>query len=975
MMLPSGNAQDWTLNSDFNAELKYSADNKPFANGRVTHFRPIGYVAAWVYDSKTNILFGAQPNSFKSEDGNQIVRYRVSDNTILEPIRGVKNVQQLVIKNRKLVACCRPSKTCSLAIFDLDTNKQLSDIETDFTRVTHLFCSQADNNFVYIFDKRKRGIISQFDIAQGKVTNTLESKDWTPGTSISPDGKWLGMSRQTASFDEVEMKAEKPFKSPKIGKIVAKTSFQNWAIREEGAKENVPTPLHSRKDGASFKSCALHPSKNLFAEGYFAKDKDRSGKIYFRFGIRFSNFKYDNTIASLILSVPPEKTRLERGYNVSGYNDAVQEPKLSTTTFDEEDKLAVTTIGPHAYVIHLNPTILEAKAVPPPPKLEIVDSGAGNHFACPGEKISFDVKITENATGEIQILNAPEDLTFENGIVNWTPTQADIGVYRIIFRATANKQSLRHETVLTVMPQYLDLKGRIFASVKSFNESKIAYFTDRGQLKFLVVVDTASRKIVQEFKADGISEFSLRNANSMAINEDYVFAKSDSRLLLRFDIQTGKKKSVVTDQLDSIESMYLDQLGRLVISGHIPKKQFDRALVLDAGSLEIIEDDVRTGLLATNNLHLLTLGPVTDTVEQPPRRKLVRHFGSIVDLDQNKYVSLSHTGTNPTSLPRRYRCAAIGFTLPFKGEQESNLPFRNPNLPRWWRNNHTKDFSRPLRIQHTHHRYPRQHDANGFSPRGSDFVLSSLVGNHVLKMPAFGFDDRRAQTSLDSSTKKNLSVIKQFPGGDYDRFTEIAGDDIFLASGSRIILFHRLPKEFLNQLRYPLSLVDPEVVQIHLNKKRTIQLQAIGAQSEVEFSLGRKYQHLGIDKDTGLLTIDGSGIQDAWLDANFPLRLAKKELEQEELERTLRWAQNLAKGKLNYDRFTGVPSPTGFFPVRLSFQARVKNLEKLEQIKDRRNSIHTFDINAHATYITIIGLIDEKVIVQEIAKVLQALNN
>ena len=925
---------------------------------------------------KTNVLFGAHPRGITHDSVHEIVRYRVSDNTILEPFKDVGNVERLIIKNRRLVAVGGRREGCWVAVFDLDSSKRIAeftaDFKKEFDKIESLFCSEVDNNLIYVLHGKDEKTISQLDIVKGEIIKDRSFEEMGSLKSISPNGKWLGSRSAAAAFNESTMQIGEVHKFSGESKIVSPPHFQHWAIREQGKAEGIPTTLSSRKNKYGLSSYAIHPSANLFVESCGIEENVR-GKISYEYVIQFSNTQFENTIAKLAFDLPEYRKR--RGYHNGQYVDSVEDSNTRMTVFDEEDKLAITTIGPNAFVVHLTAEILAAKPpapVPPPPVVpQLVDSESGAVFAQPGEQISFDVSLTENSKARIYKSHNPQPMEFEKGKLTWRPTSADVGLHRLKFDAKVpeSKKQLRHEVLVTVMPHYLDLKGRATRSAISCDGSTIAYLTENRDTKkkYIEVVDTQKRKLLQEIEVD----FGWNYDKVIAVNKDYVFVLSSRRPgpIQRFEIKTGTEKVFTPAGIEDARYMYLDQLDRLVVSGQIPKLQLDRAFVFDAASLQPIKNDVRSGLLVSDSVQLPMLGAINDTLKQPINRRLVRHFGSIVDLDQNKFIALSRW------TPR----GAINFGLPRQNSDEVQIAVQGPLFPRWGDpfSSNSKIYPLPFAFRGMKSYKDKRQGAFESSVRvseGANLAFTSLAGNKTTVIPSWEVKVRENRVLPEKNiplTKENSMIekIRRFPVG-FDGVAEVFGRDVYLADGaSSTMLFHQIPKSAVEKLRYPLTLVPPEVTQIKLGAKSTIDFEFIGDDLEAKFTLRAPYDHLKIDPETGVLTVDGMGIQNAWLDQNFALRTAKVALTERELERSLRKWESLRKDQLNHSKFIGVPVPKGFYPIRFTFTVLIKNTGKVPQPKASRdfaNLGRSFDVNSDSDSVTLVGLIDEKIVFHEV---------
>ena len=957
VFLPTANAQ-WVNNSPANAEIKWRKSDSPFSEGKVTLFSPLGLVKSWAYDPKTNVLFGSHPRGIIHDLAHEIVRYRVSDNTILEPLKDVGKTERLIIKNRRLIAVGSRRKGCWVVVFDLDSNKRIAKFEPDFEEVESLFCSEVDNDLIYILHGERQQTISQFDIVKGQVVNERSFEELGSLKSITPDGKWLGSRSAAAAFDESTMQIGDVHRFSEEGKIVSPPHFQHWAIREQGKADGIPTALSPRKNKYGLSSYALHPSINLFAESCSLKVGERN-KINYRYVIQFSNIQFGNTIAKLVFELPKRSVRRE--YHGGQYIDAVEDSSTRMTVFDEKDKLAIATIGPNAFVVHLTDSVLAAKPpvpVPPiPKKPEIVDSENGFILARVGEEVAFDVSLTENAEAPIRLRQTPEGLKLKDGAVTWRPTLSDIGVHRLVFEASQDGRFLTHKTELTVTPNYLDLKGTVQKSAISCDGSTLAFLTVARQTgapdtNHLVIVDTEKREVRQEIKVD-FNYFQI----AMAVNKDHVFVHSN-RSVHQFDIETGNERLLNSKKVDQVSQMYLDQSDRLVVAGRAPYPFPDWAFVFDSASLKPIEDDVRAGLLVPSPYFLKNaLGAVNDSPEQPSIRKLVRHFGGVVDLEQNKFISL----------PKWHPNKMGNFPLPAKVEKrvfpESQYPLLSP---RWGKRFAPPEKKYALPIQISVASFGRS------NIEGADFVLTPLVDNQNTVITAWRASSKKTRSRRNRVPPRAEEIavyeqVKKIMGGVNKTPFEIFGRNLYVAGDN--LVFYQMPEGFAKKLKYPLTLAVPEVIQIKLGANSKIDFDAVGEQNKAEFSLDRSYEHLAIDKETGVLTIDGLGIQNAWLDQQFPLRQADEKLTAREIRRSLKKSEMLVQDKLNHSKFIGVPVPEGFHPIRFSFTVQVKNTGPVENPpkEGKFRSPHSdFDANSNRACVTIVGLINEKFISREL---------
>jgi len=133
--------------------------------------------STWAMQEKTGRIFAAVKSA------NAVVEFDTSGkkvrefNVELEPT-------ELVIKNDRLIVACE-KPTC-YTIINLAKNQVAGKIALNGAGPYGLFCSKAENNFVYGFCEKENGAwkveIHQIDVSNLKVVNKSTLQDWDDRT-------------------------------------------------------------------------------------------------------------------------------------------------------------------------------------------------------------------------------------------------------------------------------------------------------------------------------------------------------------------------------------------------------------------------------------------------------------------------------------------------------------------------------------------------------------------------------------------------------------------------------------------------------------------------------------------------------------------------------------------------------------------------------------------------------------------------
>ena len=141
----------------------------------------------WIVHQETGRVFCTMA------DIDQVVEFNSKGDEVRRIDVGGKPAEML-IKNGKLVVGCQ--KDSELYVVDLNTNKVEGKIAISMQGPIGMFCSKADNDFVYgISSQRYDKKIFQADIKNKKIRNNKTLSGWgqssTTHVAMSSDGKWI----------------------------------------------------------------------------------------------------------------------------------------------------------------------------------------------------------------------------------------------------------------------------------------------------------------------------------------------------------------------------------------------------------------------------------------------------------------------------------------------------------------------------------------------------------------------------------------------------------------------------------------------------------------------------------------------------------------------------------------------------------------------------------------------------------------
>ncbi|MCC9601271.1 hypothetical protein LOC67_12000 [Stieleria sp. JC731] len=356
----------------------------------------------WAVHEKTGRVFATL------KDQNKVFEYSPQAEQVREFPVGT-NPTELIIKRNLLVVGC--TKSPSLHLIDLDTNKTLGSVALQGNGPYALFCSQNDNSYVYAICNTGSawwdGEVFQIDTQSLQIRNRVKVQRWGQShpthVAMSPDGHWIvpdarGKSSPSGA-DLMKVDEEKcTFTQVRdyhksYGQVTAGPLNRYWTLG------NLLYTLDLTKQVRSFRGspAKIHPSFDLVASF-------KSDHLYLD---RFSD-------ASPIASIALDKSQQSKGTSL-------------TIGFDLKNDLVFLGTSESANWIDLGD---HSDVLQPLRMLRLPSS-----VTClVDQPMQVDVTLSNSKSDSatnINIADGPETARFETGTIRWTPTADDVGVKSI----------------------------------------------------------------------------------------------------------------------------------------------------------------------------------------------------------------------------------------------------------------------------------------------------------------------------------------------------------------------------------------------------------------------------------------------------------------------------------------------------------------------------------------------------------------
>ncbi len=474
---------------------------------KVLTIAPKGTVFQWAVEEATGRIFASLPEDdavveFDPASGDEVRRFTVAGNPT-----------ELIVKRQWLVAAC--PKDVALAVIDLKTNKLAGSIRLAGNGPHTLFCSEADNPYLYAVCHLESAVeneLFQVDLRKQQIRKRINSHAaglwgyYPMHVAMSRDGQWIspgnmvGASASGGGLLRVNEEAG-TFLSPRDHhpvtplQIVAGPANRWWTLGNELYPLDMSAPVRKFRGSP----VAIHPTLDLAVS---LRERSLGVELKHEPGGRHSVVWLGDralyletfTDANLILTVPlsADKPAAPRpgSHVVPGRERRPVEelrearknparPADPTLRSDLAGNRIVFGLESRAYVVELADLDLKATLQP---RLELalparVSVGMNQTKRIP-LSLSSGADLKEI---ELSVASGPAFAKIEAGDLVLSPTPRDVGAFEVVVRASRGAVASSTKVAVNVGLPTLDFDFTI-DGVTADREGKCAPFGEpRGR--------------------------------------------------------------------------------------------------------------------------------------------------------------------------------------------------------------------------------------------------------------------------------------------------------------------------------------------------------------------------------------------------------------------------------------------------------------------------------------------------------------
>ncbi|WP_153556652.1 YncE family protein [Roseimaritima sediminicola] len=782
----------------------WTASNSPAADPATLAVEAAG----WAVQEETGRVFATVKNQ------NEVVEYS-SQGGKVRSIAVAGDPTELIIKRDLLVVAC--TKSPSLVLIDLARNEIAGSVQLPGTGPYALFCSQADNPYVYAICKTGSawwdGEVFQVDTQALEIRAQQQVQPWRQShpihVAMSRDGNWIvvdARGKSTPSGGDLMKVDEEAFTFTQVrghhesfGQIVPGPRNRYWTLG------NLLYPLDITEQVRAFGGTpvAIHPTFDLAAS---LKGNE----------LHLERFSDASEIATVVLD-----------------NVDLSDKTDKTIRFDLPNNLVI--VGTHASV-HWVDLEDHADQLAPLRMLDVPSEVT----SLVGQPLRIELAVS-NADVEskthIAIARGPQAARIDGDALVWTPTAEDVGFQTIVLEAKQADGTVVDSAELTVhttLPTLeFDFPPKSMA-LSPDGKRMLVWGPAPGQEErhpahtgpdALVVIDVDKLDVV-------VRKTLPQGIRCAAIDNRWIYlAPNSGNLFYRLD-----------HELTSNERQFLKSTPTRLI-----KISEDRLAVVgdqtEGFEVNPLKSHPIAGL-ANFNRHIQA--PIAWTSHDT-----IRIANRVVEYDSGKLVR-SVTSALPV-------LAGTVNRLPHNPHQ------RNQSVERWGRivagptlmnhaGNRIAQWSGP-RLSTISERWPvavtvRTTPNSTARTTETWFELHDLVDGTVLQSALI------AVAPTQSASRTNRYGSQQRLITDAERVFVLNEDELVVAT---------IPEAIGEKATMPTYFTERQPTEIAVAGEQTVQLGVGGSSEGVTFSLMAEYEGIAIDSSSGELTIDTTALWDRFV--------------------------------------------------------------------------------------------------------------
>ncbi|HEX8915820.1 MAG TPA: hypothetical protein VF796_25925 [Humisphaera sp.] len=429
----------------------------------VTELSPAGTVADWTMDESSGRVFAAL------SDGGKVVEMDPATGKLVREFPLADKPRQLLVKAGKLVATAEAG--CSVFVIDLKTNQVEGRLQLSGSGPNALFCSRADNPYVYAACKIGDGsgfgggnTLFQIDLSTRKVRKGDVQVAWNHGyvsnVSMSADGKSAvvdgrraGVSPSGAAlikFDESDASGVETFRHHNsFPPIIADPYSRGWAFGGE------LYPADIRASVRKFRGYAVgfHPSADLVA-GFGGDQRFSAWDENAARSVTLQTYSSAEVLKEVQLTQRPANAARRPAVN-RDRQTFVDDPVLQ---FDVKNDRLLVAWRDTAHVVSLKAAGVTAKP------LVMIDAPSAVSLDLGGAPLKLPLALRDPklSPGTKFVLDGgPAGATLTGTTLAWTPGTADVGEHVIKVRAERDGSSDTLSLKVAVRRPSVELGGSI----------------------------------------------------------------------------------------------------------------------------------------------------------------------------------------------------------------------------------------------------------------------------------------------------------------------------------------------------------------------------------------------------------------------------------------------------------------------------------------------------------------------------------
>ncbi len=818
-----------------------------------------GNVGSWAVQESTGRLFASLP------DADVVVEYDSKTGGEIQRIETPGGPREMIVKNQNLVVSCL--KNSSFQVIDLATNKSLGKVQITGRGPIAMFCSQANNNYVYGFtdssDSSSTEKLYQVDLKTLQIrkeikTHTIGSHSVSHAV-MSYDGRWFmpdgrgkvspsGVNLIRVNEDEASFQSVKDAHESR-GQVMADPCGRFWAMGDTLYPENLEGQVRSFNSGMPI---ALHPWHDLAVSP--------SGVV-----LNFYTISTGKSLAQVILENFATDNKPKKKGQFSGDDEGSNGKSDPTVRFDLAHERVIFGVRSQAFIVAIASTGLT-----PQPRLELKLPSRLTVFTSETRALPVESFHPQSFTeGSVELVSGPPFVKLSKAKLTVVPTTDDVGEYEIKILAKLKERTNEKTIKLTVEPPSVTLDLRIqgvtaspdgknalvWGSNATANENDPRMGTENAAdvPTEMAVIDLPQATLVRKQTSNS------RITDAVLDEKNIYVTLANNNVLYRLgrDEKSSKAKVFLNGVPRGIRFLPENRIAVITSS------QANVAAIngVQVFSRDTLEADTKHFLNRSGDTMLARLNQFCE----PVGPNQLRGLSQVID-STSGYI---HCFVNHQPLPvlvdfpinRNER----GFMYP------SDFAENQPTL---------KGISRWQPFEAV--------KVNGRSPllatlqnRGLNWMVCS-TDYPVLAGMRHAVDQKAGERSLfidllDIQTGKTFySVLleKQRRWSDPHMSNFFPGQHSHVVfSGDRVLAFNQnklwiitIPETVRQQAAPPLAIRFPELLPTGAEKPLEVVLQAEGGKSPYTFTLVRDHPQMVIDEKTGKLTIDLPKMWNQYLD-------------------------------------------------------------------------------------------------------------